>query len=92
MSLDAELANVAFLFSVRPHLAPPPAHKVLRRDIDAKFLQRPRRQVAIIGPLHARAGIVALRIRLHAFERQAHDLREKLTDLVLGVFVFRREL
>jgi len=55
--------------------------------MDAQLLQRSRRQVAIIRPLHVRVGIVTLLIRFHALERETHDLRKQLADLVLGVLV-----
>lgn len=79
----------SFSLPIRPHLEPPPAHKVLRRNIYPQVVQRLRRQVAVVRPLHARVGIVALGVALHALQGQAHDLRKQLADLVLGVPVLR---
>jgi hypothetical protein len=92
MSLPTFFCRASFLLPIRSHLPPPPAHEILRRYVDAQLLQRSRRQVTIVRSLHAGVGIVALGIRLHTFERQAHDLREQLADLVLGEPVLGREL
>jgi hypothetical protein len=89
---DATFITIIILLSESPHLAPPPAHEILRRDIDAQLAQRPRRQVAVVRPLNGGVGVVALRVGRHALERKAHDLREQLAHLPLGVPILGREL
>jgi hypothetical protein len=48
--------------------------------------------MAIIRSLHTSLRIIALSIRLHTIQRQAHNLRKQLADLVFRELVFGREL
>lgn len=80
------------LLPIRPLLQPPPCLEILRSNIDPQLFQRLGAQVAVIRPLCLGVRIIALRVGLHPIERQPHDLREELADLVLGVAVFGGEL
>ena len=75
-----------------PRLSPPEAREVHCSSVDSQILQGLSRKMAIIRPLHSCPGIVALGIRFHAIQRQAHDFAEQLADLVFRELVFGGEL
>ena len=70
----------------------PPIFKILRRHVNAHELELLGVEVAVVRPLYRGAGVVALLVGREAVDRQTHDLREDLADLVLGVAVLRGEL
>lgn len=75
-----------------PNLPPPPTHKILCRDIDAKVFQSLRAEMTIIRPLHTSIRIVPFGICLDVINAQPHNLTKDLANLVLGVLVLAREL
>ncbi len=76
----------------RPRLPPPPSLKVHCRSINPQILQRLTRKMAIIWTLHSSLRIVTLSVSHHAIQRQPHDFRKQLTDLVFRESVFGGEL
>ena len=75
-----------------PDLPSPESRKVLGPYVDAQVLQRPRAEVAVVGPLDAGCGIAAGGVGLDAVDPDAQDVPEQLADLVFGVLVLAGEL
>lgn len=81
-------ASISTLFPICPHLTPPPAREIHGSNIDAQILQCLCREVAIIRSLNTGVRVIPLRVRYHAIQRQAHNLRKELAHLIFRVFVF----
>lgn len=92
LSSEHDAIRLPCLMSKRPAFLPPPADEVLSRHIDAKLLECPGAQVAVVWSLHGGIRIVPLRIGFNIIDRKPHNLSEQLAHLILGVLVLARKL
>jgi hypothetical protein len=79
-----DFTNANHLMAERPTFAPPPTRERLCRNIDANVLQRLGTEMAIVWPLDARRGVIPSGVGLESVDREPHDLRKELADLILS--------